>query len=171
VQPSEQARSGSALPADLVAMRELLDVVTLTRSALARTLRMSVHDVAVMELLMLAGPGDELGPVELSRRLGVSSAATTQALTRLQEAGHLTREPHPGDRRRRVLRVTSSGRAHVLRALGPMLELLAAHSRRLSEEERGTVTRYLAGQTQAYRAYLALPGPGGDSTPTELPHR
>lgn len=142
-------------------MREMLSAVGLARAALARRLRMSVHDVEVMELLMLSAPDADLGPVELSRQLGVSSAAATQSVTRLEDAGHLARAPHPTDRRRRVLRVTPSGREHVLRALGPMLALLADQSGRFPDGDRDAVTRYLHAQTAAYRAFLAPERPAG----------
>ena len=153
------------MPADAGAMREMLTVVGLVRVALARRLDMSLLDLEIMEQLLLAPAGTGLGPGELGRRLGVTSAAATQAVTRLHRAGHVERRPHPGDRRRLTLEATPTGREHVMAALGPMLDLVTTASADLTQTERSTVTRHLQGQTRAYRAFLehlaAEQEPGG----------
>ena len=138
-----------------MALREVLTLTSLARTALARRLGLSVHDVEAMEQVMLAG--EPLGPVELSRRLGVTSAAATQSVHRLQAAGHVVRSPHPADRRRQVLEVTPSGAAHVFSELGPLLALSARASDGLSAQERAGVARFLAGIADAYRAFIAGP--------------
>ena len=140
-----------------VALREVLTLTALARTVLARRLGLSVHDVEAMEQVMLAG--EPLGPVELSRRLGVTSAAATQSVHRLQAAGHVVRTPHPGYRRRQVLQVTPSGAAHVFSELGPLLALSARASPGLSDAERVGVERFLAGIADAYREFIAGPQP------------
>ena len=142
------------------AMRDVLSLAALARAGLARRLGMSVHDLEAVEHVMtaqsLGGEHAELvGPVELSRRLGVSSAATTQSVSRLEAAGHVVRRPHPADRRRQVVEVTESGREHVLAALLPLLGMLRAQQALLSPSERRAVVKYLSGQQTAYRQYLA----------------
>ena len=139
-----------------VALREVLTLTDLARTALARRLGMSVHDVQAVEHVALAD--EPLGPVELSRRLGVTSAAATQAVHRLQAAGHVVRTPHPDDGRRKVLQVTPSGTAHVFSELGPLLALTARASDGLSSDDRAAVLRFLTGVSDAYRAFLLLPG-------------
>ena len=138
-----------------LALREVLTLTSLARTVLARRLGLSVHDVEAMEHVMLAG--EPLGPVELSRRLGVTSAAATQSVHRLQAGGHVVRTPHPGDRRRQVLQVTPSGVAHVFSELGPLLALSARASEGLSDTERAGVERFLAGIADAYREFIAGP--------------
>jgi DNA-binding MarR family transcriptional regulator len=138
------------------ALREVLTLTSLARTVLARRLGLSVHDVEAMEHVMLAG--EPLGPVELSRRLGVTSAAATQSVHRLQAAGHVVRTPHPADRRRQVLEVTPSGAAHVFSELGPLLALSARASHGLSDDERAGVERFLAGIADAYREFIVGPG-------------
>ncbi len=136
-----------------VALREVLTLTALARTVLARRLGLSVHDVEAMEQVMLAG--EPLGPVELSRRLGVTSAAATQSVHRLQAAGHVVRTPHPDDRRRQVLEVTPSGAAHVFSELGPLLALSARASEGMTDDERATVHRFLSGIADAYREFIA----------------
>ena len=135
------------------ALREVLTLTALARTVLARRLGLSVHDVEAMEHVMLAE--EAVGPGELSRRLGVTSAAATQSVHRLQAAGHVARTPHPTDRRRQILEVTPSGAAHVFSELGPLLALSARASDGLSSDERDAVERFLAGIADAYREFVA----------------
>ena len=138
-----------------VALREVLTLTSLARTVLARRLGLSVHDVELMEHVMLAG--QPLGPVELSRRLGVTSAAATQSVHRLQAAGHVVRQPHASDRRRQVLAVTPSGAAHVFSELGPLLALTARAGDGLSESDRAAVALFLQRIADAYREFIAGP--------------
>jgi DNA-binding MarR family transcriptional regulator len=135
-----------------VALREVLTLTGLARTTIARRLGLSVHDVEAMEHVMLAG--EPLGPVELSRRLGVTSAAATQSVHRLQAAGHVVRTPHPDDRRRQVLHVTPSGAAHVFRELGPLLQLTGHAGDGMSEQERAAVLRFLGRIADGCRAFI-----------------
>ena len=135
-----------------VAMRELLTLTALARTVMARRLGMSVHDLEAVEHVMLSP--EPVGPADLSRLLGVSTAAATQSVHRLQAAGHMEREPHPVDGRRKVLRVTSSGADHVVAELRPLLRLTAAAADGLDERDRRAVARYLGGINDAYRTFL-----------------
>ncbi|MFD9693011.1 MarR family winged helix-turn-helix transcriptional regulator [Kitasatospora sp. NPDC059146] len=155
----ETARPHGA-PAGDELSRTLRDVLTLTqlaRAVLAERLGMPLTNVeAVEHVVMASGAGEPIGPVELSRRLGVTSAAGTQSVNRLVSEGHMTRGPHPSDRRRQILGVTDSGLTHVMGELTPLLELLHAASTDLDETERAAAKRYLDNVTEAYRTYLAL---------------
>ncbi|MCD0483628.1 MarR family transcriptional regulator [Streptacidiphilus sp. ASG 303] len=149
------------------ALREVLTLTQLARGALAHRLGMPLTDVeAVEHVIMAEAAGEQLGPVELSRRLGVTSAAATQSVHRLAGEGHVERTPHPADRRRQVLQVTDTGMRHVMGELAPLLGLLGGASAGMSEEERGAALRYLANVAAAYRAFLDRPqdraaaGPG-----------
>src|SRR5215472_163419 len=53
---------------------------------------------------------DGLSPGEIATRLGLSTPTVTRAATRMEAAGLLRREPHPGDRRLVRLHLTSRGR-------------------------------------------------------------
>jgi DNA-binding MarR family transcriptional regulator len=53
--------------------------------------------------------GEPLSPGQLGAELGLSSPATTALIDRLARAGHLTREPHPSDRRKVALRTREQG--------------------------------------------------------------
>lgn len=135
-------------------MRQVLTLASLSRTVMARRLGMSVHDLEAMEQVMLSG--EPLGPVDISRRLGVTSAAATQSVHRLEAAGHVVRERHPSDGRRQVLQVTPGGAAHVFAVLQPLLTLTATAAEGLDEREQSAVALYLARTVDAYRGFIDL---------------
>jgi DNA-binding MarR family transcriptional regulator len=131
----------------LQALRDLTDAAAATRPALARRAGMSHSELVALEHLF-AGP---LGPAELARRLGVTTAASTTIIDRLVERGHVRRTPHATDRRRTEVGLTDSGRREVLTYLMPMFQQLEELDHELTDEERAVVTRYLRRATRALR--------------------
>lgn len=83
-------------------------------------------------------------PGEIARRLGLATPTVTRAATRMEAAGLLRREPHPGDRRLVRLVLTERGRS--------LEDVIAAETDKLTERalatfgpaERETVIRALA---------------------------
>jgi DNA-binding MarR family transcriptional regulator len=110
-----------------------------TRAGIARRLDLNPSEVDAMEHLM----GDPIGPVELSRRLHMTSASATVLVDRLEEAGHVVREADPHDGRRRVVRPTPQGMESVYRQIGPMVADLVAAEDGMSQRERHAVVIYL----------------------------
>ncbi|WP_369141831.1 MarR family winged helix-turn-helix transcriptional regulator [Streptomyces sp. R44] len=151
--PTQSAPVGDELSK---ALRDVLTLTQLARGVLAERLRMPLTNVeAVEHVIMARAVDDPIGPAELSRRLGVTSAAGTQSVNRLVSEGHLARHPNPHDRRRQVLDVTESGFHHVMGELAPLLGLLYQAGRELDEADRAGALRYLQNVSAAYRAYLA----------------
>ena len=111
-----------------------------TRVAIARRLELNPSEVDAMEHLM----GEPIGPVELSRRLHMTSASATVLVDRLEEAGHVVRETDPHDGRRRVVRPTQHGAMAVYQQIGPMVADLVAAERGMSAHDRAAVLSYLA---------------------------
>ena len=95
-----------------------------------------------------------MGPVELARRLRVTSAASSGVVDRLVAHGHAERRAHPDDGRRTVVVVTDSGRAEVIGWLRPMFKSLADLDHSLSDTDREVVERYLTGAVDAMRELL-----------------
>jgi MarR family transcriptional regulator, organic hydroperoxide resistance regulator len=83
-------------------------------------------------------------PGEIARRLGLATPTVTRAATRMEAAGLLRREPHPGDRR--LVRLVLTERGHSLE------DVIAAETDKLTERalatfgpaEREAVIRALA---------------------------
>ncbi|CAN5291411.1 hypothetical protein BH18ACT9_BH18ACT9_00030 [soil metagenome] len=134
----------------LTALRTLVEVGAAVRPAVAQRAGLSRSELIALEHLV-KGP---LGPAEVSRRLGVTSAATTGIADRLAARGHLERRPHPEDRRRTELVVTDSGREEVLGHLLPMFRALAEMDAELDDSQREVVERYLVRATEAFRSLL-----------------
>src|SRR5580692_3841015 len=95
-------------------------------------------------VLRLLWREDGLTPSQLARQLGLSTPTVTRAATRMEAAGLLRREPHPGDRRLVRLLLTERGRS--------LEGVIAAETDKLTERalatfgpaEREAVIRALA---------------------------
>ncbi|MFC6286736.1 MarR family winged helix-turn-helix transcriptional regulator [Nocardioides sp. GCM10027113] len=134
----------------LTALRELLDVAARVRPAVARRAALSHSEMSTLEMLF----GEPLGPAEIARRLGVTTAASSGIVDRLTERGHVVRTPHPSDRRRTAVTITPSGAAEVIGHLSPMFQGLHEVDAGLAPEQREVVAAYLRGATEALRRLL-----------------
>ena len=65
-----------------------------------------------------------MGPADLARRLGVTTAASSGIVDRLTSRGHVVRVPHASDGRRTDVTITESGAAEVVGHLTPMFTAL-----------------------------------------------
>ncbi len=134
----------------LTALREILALSPQVQQAVAQRLQMHPGDLIAMEHLM----AEPLGPVELSKRLHLTSAAATVAVDRLQSRGHVVREPDPTDGRRTRVVVTESGRNDVFSELLPMFRALATATDGMTTDERALVTAFLTRATAALKTML-----------------
>jgi DNA-binding MarR family transcriptional regulator len=134
----------------LEALQELIEVAEAVTPAVARQAGLSTSELHSLRHLS-ANP---MGPVELARILGVTSAASSGVVDRLVARGHAERRPHPEDGRRTEVVITDSGRAEVLARLQPMFAALAALDNGLTDAERQVVERYLRGATEAMRRLM-----------------
>jgi len=141
ISPTPHPGAPAGWPASSVAdaLYAVLRATPETRAGIARRLELNPSEVDAMEHLM----GEPIGPVELSRRLHMTSASATVLVDRLEEAGHVVREPDPRDGRRRVVRPTRQGAQAVYQQIGPMVADLVAAEDDMTEQERAVVVAYL----------------------------
>lgn len=118
---------------------ELTDLSGTLPHAMARRTGLSETEVHSLRRL-LGGP---MGPNDLARTLGVTSAASSGIVDRLESRGHVERRPHPTDGRRTVVVISDSGRTEVLAELRPMFEALVAADAKLTDDQRAVVDAYL----------------------------
>jgi DNA-binding MarR family transcriptional regulator len=92
------------------------------------------HDV--LATLRRTGPPYRLRPSEFTGALMLTSSGTTKRLDRLEQAGLITREPDPQDRRGTLITLTDAGH----RLIDSVTEAHLANERRLlavlSDDER-----------------------------------
>jgi DNA-binding MarR family transcriptional regulator len=129
---------------------ELTDLSGQLPHAVARRTGLSESELHSLRHL-IRGP---LGPNDLARTLGVTSAASSGIVDRLEARGHVSRTPHTTDKRRTVVVITDSGRAEVLAQMRPMFEGLVAADSRLNDQERAIVNGYLRDIISAMRILL-----------------
>jgi DNA-binding MarR family transcriptional regulator len=95
----------------------------------------------VLATLRRAGPPYRLRPTEFSSALMLTSSGTTKRLDRLEQAGLITRDPDPDDRRGTLITLTDAGRelvdtaseAHLANERGLLSSLSDAERRRLAD--------------------------------------
>lgn len=145
--PQSQWVSGWERSATLEALHRLLDSGRRSGPALARRAGLTHSELAALEHVF----DEPVGPSELAQRIGVTSAAATGIVDRLEARGHVERQPHPTDRRRTAVVCTASGREEMLGHLMPMFVELAALDASFTEEEREVIHRFLVAADKAVR--------------------
>lgn len=138
------------MSATLDRLQRLLDAGSAAPIAVARRAQLSPSELHALRHLSR----ESMGPADLARALGVTTAAASGVVDRLVSHGHAEREPHSLDGRRTVVHLTDSGRAEAVGHLAPMFAGLAALDASLTDEERVVIDRYLDGAIAAVRSLL-----------------
>ena len=97
--------------------------------------------------------GDPLTQSQLGRRIGVSGAAITYLVDRMVQSGHLSRAPHPSDRRKVLLRYADHGSAVARSFFTPLAEHTQVALDEFSAAELGTAHRVLTALIGSMRAF------------------
>lgn len=148
--PPGQGDGAWARTPSLEALRRLTAIAEQVPASVARRAGLSHNELRALDLLA----EEPRGPAELARALGVTSAAASGIIDRLEERGHATRAAHSSDGRRTSVTISGTGREEVTSYLMPMFRELARLDAELSPEEREVVARYLDGAARAMRAIL-----------------
>ena len=143
--PRPRARRATEL------IREFFEVSQEFEAHVGRQLTVNPTDLQAMEHLIMNGP---LSPTDLSKRLGISTAATTSVVDRLVALDHASRTQHPTDRRGVI--VVPNPRS-VERAMGTLMPMIMGVDGVLdgfSDDEQDVITRYLERVLTEYRSHL-----------------
>jgi DNA-binding MarR family transcriptional regulator len=132
-------------------MRDILDVSEEFEAHLGRELTVNSTDLKAMEHLIMSGP---LGPTELARRLGISTAAVTSVVDRLESLGHASRTQHPTDRRGVVVVPSPASVRRAMGALMPMIMGIDGVLDDFTETQQAVIEDYLTRVVTAYRQQL-----------------
>lgn len=172
-------RPGEAAPTETVTAdggsAAALGVVRLVRELNLETQRyveevahaVGLHrsDVAAIGVLVDAPRLDRVvGPGDLVGDLGLSAAAVSALVARLERVGHVTRRPHAADRRRVVLGLTEDARETSRTMFAPLSSRMHDALQAYSPAELDVAARVLADLTDAARR-------SADETPPDVPRR
>ena len=114
---------------DLEALTAIAVVQQRLRARLERAMPPGLSAAGFDALTRLAGHGAPTGPAELADALGLTRAAITNTLIRLESAGWITVTDDDRDGRRKRLAITAEGvrvQREAARAARPQLEALRA---------------------------------------------
>ncbi|XVU28254.1 MarR family winged helix-turn-helix transcriptional regulator [Actinoplanes sp. CA-054009] len=151
--PDEPARTSAI--ADLMrAGRETSRLSTVFRSAIADRLGLTVSDLECLDFLADGGPATA---GRIAERTNLTTGAVTSMLRRLQQAGFVTAERDPADRRRVIVTLCPERAAELDRPY----ERFAARAERLVEgyslDDLTFLTRHYLRMQAMYRDELAGP--------------
>ncbi|MGI4895436.1 MAG: MarR family winged helix-turn-helix transcriptional regulator [Janthinobacterium lividum] len=107
---------------------------------LAGRLGVDAAGLEAMDHLISTGPAT---PTELARRLGISTAAMTLVLNRLETQEHIRRDRHPSDGRKLVVTAVRASADQAHRHVLPLIEGVEALIESMDDVERATVQHFL----------------------------
>jgi DNA-binding MarR family transcriptional regulator len=109
---------------------------------LARLLGVNETDLRCLEILIQDAP--ETTPRLLADRLHLTTGSVTTMLDRLEKIGYLTRSPHPGDRRKVIVRATQAATRRAWELMEPLV----------AEGQQQLLTRYSLEQLDLITDFL-----------------
>lgn len=127
--------------------------------ALQQRFRRQMQDVLGVDssglnaMIHLASLGSD-SPTAIAGVLETSTAATTLVLNRLEAAGHVSRLPHPTDRRKVVVAPAQESLATAYECVRPIIDGIDQVSASLTPAERSTVAGFLEAVVHVYERAL-----------------
>ncbi|MEO7350108.1 MAG: MarR family transcriptional regulator [Terrimesophilobacter sp.] len=144
------SREGMA-DGELEAIMEVLSAVRRWREAEHRMseksrseMKLGDNDMKAMRFIIVStNQGKTVTPGMIAEHLKISTASTTKLLDRLALAGHISRSPHPSDRRAVVITVNPHAHAEVQETIGRLHARRFQVAAKLQPHEREIVIRFL----------------------------
>ena len=126
------------------AIRAFSDAMDRMHGGMKADMEMNATDLAALRMLIMREQrGKPVSPHDVARHLRISTASTTKLLDRLSESGHVERQPHPSDKRARVIVLTDESRRSFYRHFGQRLQGMRGVAERYSDDELAVITRFL----------------------------
>ncbi len=132
------------ISAVMQAMGNLRDAENRLMEASLDYMKLGRNDMRALHFLIVCENRDTVAtPGAIAAHLHVSSASTTKLLDRLERAGHITRSPHPSDRRALAIRITPETRHTAVETVGRQQARRFDAAARLTPEQRAVVIEFL----------------------------
>ncbi|HWK28570.1 MAG TPA: MarR family transcriptional regulator [Solirubrobacter sp.] len=144
-----------------------------TRYRAAVSRQLGLGDSEMLAVAHLAQRG-RLTPGELGHLLDLSSGGVSALVQRLEEHGHIVREPHPTDGRSNVVRLSPPMIERTGHALSPLVTDLDRVIETFDDEQRRAIVAFLTraaelSEQHADRAYAQLSGGARPAPTTPVP--
>jgi DNA-binding MarR family transcriptional regulator len=136
----------------VTALRGTGSLMTLITQATAERIGINGTDLNCLNILSFRG---QMTAGELARATGLTTASITGVVDRLEEAGYVTRERDPHDRRRVVVKLVADRAMHdVANLFLPMMRSWREMAARYSDDELRLIVDYYARVEQVLREHL-----------------
>jgi DNA-binding MarR family transcriptional regulator len=128
----------------MVAMGSLREAEDQLTDASTRYMKLNKTDMRALHFLIVCEHRGTLAtPGDIATHLGITTASTTKLLDRLARAGHITREPHPSDRRALVVHITPETHRSAMNTVGRQQARRFAVAARRTPEQREVIISFL----------------------------
>ncbi|MEO3782009.1 MarR family transcriptional regulator [Actinocorallia sp. B10E7] len=135
-------------------MRRLNGELDQLGHAFAKKHALHPTNVRAMLLIMESGlAGTPITPGEVARKLGLTTAAVSSLLDRLEQADHLVRRAAPGDRRRVHLEVAPEAMELAGTFFHPLNARLTEAMKDYSPQDLAAIERFLTDMTREISGY------------------
>ncbi len=113
-----------------------------------RYMKLNQTDMRALHFLIVSQSAKSLVTAgKLATHLEISSASTTKLLDRLERAGHITRSPHPTDRRALTIAITAPTHEAAMQTVGRQQSKRFIAAARLTGQQRQTVIDFIRDMT------------------------
>ena len=137
----------------MTALARLRDAERALNDASLEYMKLNRNDMRALHYLIAStNRGKVATPGAIAAHLGISTASTTKLLDRLAAGGHITREPHPTDRRALAITITPATHEAALHTVGRQQSKRFHAAARLTRGERDAVIRFLNDMTNEITA-------------------
>lgn len=134
-------------------IRDLLRDLTVHQQDFERRLAQHLGiDAAGLSVINHLGSAGSATPTEIAHLLDTSTAATTLVLNRLEKAGHLTRNPHPTDRRKVVITPNPDTLRSAYQLLNPIIDGVDNITTRMNPDQQAIVAVFLKNMITLYQS-------------------
>lgn len=136
----ELSSRAELIAATAAAMRGLGSEIDALDRRAANHFGISRTDLHTIEILRTAGPST---PTEIARAVGLTSGGLSIALERLEQMGYIRRSPHPSDRRRVLVDVTSAVAPLEAEVFGALIKQVNELLDTYTDDQLATIRDYL----------------------------
>jgi len=137
-------------------------LMQLMGTAAADKIGINATDLNCLNILSFSG---HMTAGELARATGLTTASITGVVDRLEEAGFVTRERDPHDRRRVVVQINlERAMKDVAKIFAPMLGSWREMAARYSDDELRLIVDFYARMEQVFREHLVRLRGGPEAT-------